>query len=83
MSIESKIDQDIIKREEQNWDIHGIPEININLHREYQCDCTEDLLDHIGTRKEQKEYVYEYQCTGCGNDVTKVIPRTLYDHDMT
>ena len=83
MSIESKIDQDIIKSEEQNWDIHGIPEININPHEQYECDCTDDLLNHIGTRQEKYEDIIEYQCSYCGNNITKVNPKMMYDHDMT
>ena len=75
MNIDSELEQ--IKFEEQNWDAVGIPEESFNPH---QCDCSDDKLELIGTRKKQGEYMREFECTCCGAEVFE--SRKLDETDM-
>jgi hypothetical protein len=74
LSIDTELEQ--IKREEQNWDVHGIPEIDARLPYTPRCECTPDMCEHVLTRKERKtgRLVKTYQCTRCRNDTTIINP---------
>lgn len=69
LEIDRQLEQ--IMREEQNWDVHGIPEININPH---QCDCSDEKLELVQIRKKKGEYMREFECTCCGASVSEFSP---------
>jgi hypothetical protein len=75
LSIDSELEQ--IKIEEQTWDAVGIPEETLYPH---QCDCSDDKLELVQTRKKKGEYMREFECKACGAEVFE--SRKLDETDM-
>jgi len=80
----SELDRTLIQ-EEQNWDVHGIPEQFHQPHGHGQyikCPCTPEMLELIRVRKEAHEDIIEYQCTCCENLITDVRERIIDESYM-